>query len=176
MIGAVSFIYNQLRITSRDLELLESTDFAPRKPVSLALLTQKKEFRIGEAIKVWVVLESSTKRTTGVDVILRYEPTSLELSSLEGKGKLDTSSSRFSSFPYFKHDAPKGMLIFSALAEPRQELSGQLEVGILTFKALKKGAGAIRFDFERGSHTDSNVAYLGKDILAKVYDAKFEIR
>ena len=152
----------------------------------LGLSTEKSEYQVDELIRVSVTLDLGVKRAAGVDVALTYDPKVLALQSKEGgnalQGRLDpkrylsTAASVFETFPHLSADVRSGAVFFSALAKPREEVTGKHLVAELTFKALKPGTATLAFDFTPSSTRDSNVAYLGQDILGRVSAVNVKIR
>lgn len=173
------------------------------KPVSLYLVTNGKEFLVNDLIEVDVYLDNYNKKSSGVDLVLHYDPSYLELRPLkrneltgtvitgnaildlsqnkrevrlEPHSYLNTQASSFELFPFLKVDTLNGLIYFSALAKPLVGVEGRTSVASLLFTAKRKGSTRIDIVFEKGSNTDSNVAHLGKDILEEVQCSDIVIR
>ena len=180
-----------------------SVKTSTQKQVSLYLLTNAEEFSVNDLIGVDVYLDTKNKKSAGVDAVLRYDPSYLEVSPLkrneltgavikgnasldtrQNRGEvqlnphnyLDTQTSTFDIFPYMKADTLNGIIYFSALAKPLVDVEGQVLIASLIFKAKHKGNTKIDIVFEKGTNTDSNVAYLGEDILEEVHGADIFIQ
>lgn len=188
--GAASFVYISLlffNISIKETGFNQSF-FLKHKAVSLSLTTNQTEYNLNDLIEVNVSLDSGGKKTAGVDVSLNYDPKTLELQTTsqtdasKKAGRLDplqflnTEFSSFDIFPYIKLDKGAGALFFSALAKPLREVQGKGVIAAITFKALKSGKAKINLVFEKDATTDSNVAYLGKDILNQVYGLELTIK
>ncbi|MEK9154459.1 MAG: cohesin domain-containing protein [Patescibacteria group bacterium] len=161
------------------------------KPVYLSLSADKASINLNELVKVTVLLDSLSEKNVGTDVILNYDPEFLEIQPvssavktkkqikdevLEPKNYLDTTASFFNIFPYLRVNNLVGSIIFSALANPSEEVSGKGSVATLIFKAIKKGNVKIDISFKSGSSVDSNVAYMGRDILTGVSGVELNIK
>ncbi|MEK7146759.1 MAG: cohesin domain-containing protein [Patescibacteria group bacterium] len=191
-LGSASLISFVFLAFNLDQEELAMSVYSNHRPVSLALITAKKEYSLNDLIEVSILLNTGKRKTAGVDIVLKYDPQFLELQSqnsnaaqvksvkkernVNPKEFLSTEFSSFDIFPYMKLDSLNGNFFFSALAKPLREVNGQGAVAVLNFKAVKQGETAIKLVFEKGSARDSNVAYLGKDVLAKVYDLQLKIQ
>ncbi|MEK7635986.1 MAG: hypothetical protein AAB405_02765 [Patescibacteria group bacterium] len=153
--------------------------------VIISLSADKKEYNFDELVNVGVLLKLADKKTPGVDVLLKYDPKSLELQKIAG-GKLQTSgivsdskqilktdSSSFETFPYLKADILSGSIFFSALAQPMKDVIGEANIASIVFKAVRKGNTKISLVFDKSLNQDTGVFYMGEDILDKAID--FEI-
>lgn len=198
-VGSVSLIYILLLFAMIDVEEISQSPliFSKQAPVILSLQTEKSEYNLNELFEVNILVDSGKRKTAGVDIVLTYNPQILELQSKNqtanspaikektGAKKqptqnpqdfLDTEFSSFDIFPYIKIDAVNGKIYFSALSKPLKEVSGKGIVGSLTFKTKATDSTQINFDFQKGLTIDSNVAFLGKDILDKVYGIDVKIK
>lgn len=198
-IGSVSFIYILLLFSTMDVEEIFQSPliFSKTAPVTLSLQTPKTEYNLNELIEVNILVDSGKRKTAGVDVVLTYNPQILELQSKNPvadkpskKEKtnikkqptqnpqdfLNMEFSSFDIFPYIKTDTVNGKIYLSALVKPLKDVSGKGIIGSLMFKAKTNGRTQINFDFQKGSTNDSNVAFLGKDILNKVYGVDITIK
>lgn len=187
-IGSATLIYFTFLAFNFDIEELINEVSLKSRPASFALVASQQEFKLNDLIEVNILLNTGKRTTTGIDIALKYDPEILELQPKNPKIKIlkngvinpndfiNTEFSSFDIFPYFKLNNLTGSIFFSALAKPLREVWNQGVVGALTFKALKQGEASINLIFEKGAGNDSNIAYRGKDILAKVYDLNLKIR
>lgn len=187
-IGSATLIYFTFLAFDFDIEALINEASLKSRPASFTLATSQQEFKLNDLIEVNILLNTGKRTTTGIDVALKYDPEILELQPKNPKTKIpkngvinphdfiNTEFSSFDIFPYFKLNNLIGSIFFSALAKPLREVLDQGVVGALTFKALKQGETSINLIFEKGAGNDSNIAYRGKDVLAKVYDLNLKIR
>lgn len=185
----MSFVFLTFNLDEQELVNSLYSNF---RPASLTLITPKTEYKVNDLVEVSILLNTGRRKTAGVDIALQYDPQVLKLQTKNSESKkensvkkelivnpqefLNTELSSFDIFPYMKLDNLSGSVFFSALAKPLREVDGQGAVAVLTFKAIKQGETAIKLLFEKGGTRDSNVAYLGKDVLAKVYDIQFKIQ
>lgn len=167
-----------------DLDSLQSGSFLPRKKIILALETPQTEIREGDTFPVNVFLDANLP-TTGVDIALEYNPIYLELAP-QGSGNaspalnyLDTTLSIMDIFPHAELKTKSDNSVFfrfSAVAKPLKEFRGRGVVATLAFKAVKRGETGIALLFEKGSGSESNVAYLGRDILTGTKNLRVKIK
>ena len=187
-IGSATLVYFTFLAFDFDVKALINEVSLKSRPASFALVASQQEFKLNDLIEVNILLNTGKRTTTGIDVALKYDPEFLELQPKNPKIKIpkngfinphdfiNTEFSSFDIFPYFKLNNLTGSIFFSALAKPLREVWDQGVVGALTFKALKQGDASINLVFEKGAGNDSNIAYRGKDVLAKVYDLNFKIQ
>ena len=158
------------------------------KSVIIKLSADKIEYNLNELVNVDILLALADKKTPGVDVLVKYDPKSLELQKTAGgalqtngvvsdpKQILKTSKSSFDTFPYLKVNILDGSIFFSALAQPKKDVIGEANVASIVFKAVKKGSTKISLVFDKNLNQDTGVFYLGEDILDKVIDAEIVIK
>lgn len=187
-IGSATLVYFIFLAFDFDIKLLINEVSSKSRPASFALIASKQDFKLNDLIEINILLNTGKRTTTGIDVALKYDPEALELQPKNSKIKIpknnivnpndfmNTEFSSFDIFPYFKVNNLTGSIFFSALAKPLREVWDQGVIGALTFKALKQGETSINLVFEKGAGNDSNIAYRGKDVLAKVYDLNLDIR
>ncbi|MBI2450947.1 MAG: hypothetical protein HYV52_01245 [Parcubacteria group bacterium] len=186
-VGFTSLIYISLLSTSLYIEGLNEYIYKKQPLVALSLITPKVEnYKIGDLVEVGILLENGQKKTTGVDIVLTYDPQIVELqgknSQIKQNGKtepknfLDVEFSSFDFFPYFNLNTKNGKIYFSALARPLREVVGKGVIATLTFKVIKTGETSINLVFEKGLSSDSNVAYAGRDILKQVRNLNLVIK
>lgn len=198
-VGSISLIYILLLFATLDIEEISQSPLAFSKsaPVVLSLQTEKSEYNLNDLIEVNILIDSGKRKTAGVDIVLTYNPQILELQSknpivnkqaIKEKTSIkkqptqnphdfiNTELSSFDIFPYIKTDAVNGKVYLSALVKPLKDVSGKGIIGSLTFKTITNGNTQINFEFQKGSTNDSNVAFLGKDILDKIYGVDITIK
>lgn len=165
-----------------DLAALQD-EVTSAKRATLSLDTPASEVRVGDIFPVNTFLDVDLP-TTGVDVAMEYDPGYLELRKQDGSSfesdlnYLDSSLSIFDIVPYAKVSRNGAMAVFrfSAIAKPLKEFRGRGVVGTVTFKALKRGDTTVSIIYESGSGSDSNVAYLGRNILTGTRNLDLKIR
>lgn len=176
-IGAASLMYIALFTSFLEIDSLEITNAFKKSPVTLSLVTEKKEIALGETFDAAIFLDTGKKRTAGVDILLYYDPIALALQKGGDTDEyLNTEFSSFDIFQYTKINTAKGAIFLSALAKPLREVEGRGEVAALSFMAIRQGTTTIVFGYEKNSNTDSNVAYQGKDILTNTYGVELVVK
>lgn len=171
-------------VSTVDLNSWQSDPFLPGKKTTLTLEAPQTEIKEGDTFPVNVFLDANLP-TTGVDIALEYNPIYLELAP-QGSGNaspalnyLDTTLSIMDIFPFAELKTRSDNSVFfrfSAVAKPLKEFKGRGVVATLSFKAVKRGETDISLLSEKGSGSDSNVAYLGKDILTGTKNLRVKIR
>ena len=147
--------------------------FRPSKAAEGAVLSldpSQKVVSAGEEFEVSLSLDTNGVKTSGVDVIISYNPDVLEVVEVR-PGIL------FQKYPV--NEAAEGKIGFSAAAVPPRAFSGQGTLAYLKFKALRPGTAFLQFAFEKGATSDSNVVKagsFGQDVLDKVINAFYLVK
>ena len=146
---------------------------------SLRLVADKPAYTTGDEALVTVFL-STNRRTSGVDVVIRFDPDYLELVQGTGTARgfstpagvyfADVRPPVYENFPYAKLEQSGEMMTFSfsAITKPLETFKGGGPVATLRFKVLKSGVTAIDIISNKRQTQNSNVAFEGKDILTAV--------
>lgn len=160
-----------------------------RKPDSLQLATSQKtsvsagafvpmlslspsngsfEFKEGQSYPVGIVLDSAGKSVDGVDVVISFDPTKVQI-----VGNKINSTTVFAENPLNSVDVQRGRIRFSVLTFDPKPVTGIL--GTFSFKVLGKGETNFTIEFNEGATTDSNVAEHGSavDVLGKVVNGTY---
>lgn len=193
-IGVGFLMYLSWTITMINFEELQSTipfQFSPKKAV-LSLTVPKTEYQIGEMIDVKTSLEIKKGKIQGVDLLIKYDPNFLIPLTVSGQKEdlaketgsirvdplkyLDTQETSFDIFPFLTINEKSGLISFSALTKPLQELSGDIVICSLKFLAIKNGETSLDIVFEKGKTEESNVASSGRDILENVKNLNLIIK
>lgn len=133
--------------------------------LSFLLLNGKQ--KIGQPFDVDVVLNSQKQKSYGVDIIINYDPSILELDPMMEKEAGDPGAMIINKWQ-------DGEIVFSYLAPAGISFQGETKIAELTFTPKKAGTTDLKFNFEPNSSTDCNVAGdNGQDILNKVGNAQF---
>ena len=120
----------------------------------------------GESFDVKIVLDlGSGEKTDGVDAILSYDKSKLEVTKI--------TNGYFGSYP--KKSYEDGEITIGA-TNP-EAISEDGTVATITFKATNTGTAAVNFDYTQGSTVDSNVAEAGTgdDLLNGYSDGSYTI-
>lgn len=133
---------------------------------SLSLSASQTSAKIGDNVGVVIKLDSGNRKLDGVDLVIKYDPKVLSLSTDSFiKGPI------FPEYTGQNIDQTKGVFSISSLTNNQQGKENKDGVlGSLTFKAIGKGSSLVSIDYEPNKTTDSNVidSSLSKDILDKV--------
>jgi len=162
----------------KPIEIEEPEEFPVEEifyPAKLTFSLDKKTFSVEETFLATVLVDTGSRKTVGVDAVLKYDPEFLEIVEENGKF-VDYSESDFDIFPGGRFDPETGDVRFSALVGPEEApLIGSGKIGTLKFKTLKEGETSLSFVHDLRFTGDSNVAWEGKDILGKIEDASIKI-
>ena len=148
----------------------------------LSLNPSQKIWRVGEEFEVRLDLKTNDLKTSGVDVILRYDPDFFEVIDADNNSQNGIQirpGLLFPQYPVNEVDTAKGRIGFSAAALPPQTFSGEGALAYIKLKALKPGTTLLKIEFSKGASSDSNVVEAGSrgnDILDKVVDARYSIK
>lgn len=136
--------------------------------ISLSPANGNFAFSAGQAYPVGIVVDSVGKSIDGVDVVISYDPTKVQIVG----GKVNPSNV-LPEVPLNTVDSTKGKIRFSALTFDPKPLTGI--VGTFSFKPLTKGEVNFTIDFTSGATTDSNIAEHGSavDVLSGVTNATY---
>ncbi len=146
---------------------------------SLRLVADKPAYAVGDEVFVTALL-STNRRTSGVDIVIQFDPdylelihgtaTALGLSSPAAVYFAEARPPIYENFPYAKLERQGEMMTFSfsAITKPLETFKGGGPVATLRFKALKPGVTVIDIISDEKRPQDSNVAFEGRDILTEV--------
>lgn len=154
---------------------------------SLRLSADSPAYNTGDEVLITVLL-ATNRRTSGVDVVIQFDPDYLELVrgtgttlDLGGPAALYFTQTKFpvyENFPYAKleRDGDKMTFSFSAITKPLETFKGGGAIATLAFQALKPGVTAVNIISDERKQRDSNVAFEGKDVLTDVEGVSITIR
>lgn len=138
------------------------------------LSTPKSLYSVSEIIPVSVKVSTGNHLTSGVDLVLKYDPILLEASS-----SALTKGSAFDDYPEVNIDSKNGILRASGVVSPSKSgFNGSGDFGVINFIAKSKGVTSISLEFSPNATGDSNMVELetNKDILGKVSEVKINIQ
>ena len=122
-------------------------------------------------IEIEVHVRSFAYLVDGVDVVLLYDPTKVQLA-----GALVDAVAPTGVFPQFLPgdvDAGQGVVRFSLLSLPsKPTVIEDAHVATVVFEALQSGNTTISLRYEDGASSDTNIASGGQDILGHVGHAE----
>lgn len=134
---------------------------------SLSFSPASQAVTVNNAFDASVVLNTGGSDSDGVDAIVKYDGNKLEVVSatlgdlFANKLVADTSTA--------------GQITFRATTPGETYYNGTGTFATINFKPIAEGTANVYFDFTAGSTTDSNVAYLGEDILGSVSNASYSV-
>lgn len=139
----------------------------------ILLLASKEQLRTGEGIRVTIRVSAGGHATQGADVILKFDPQYLGVSSSSiYKGGV------YPEYPLASVDNKNGLVKISGISSSKTKtFKGVGIFAFLDFKSKKVGDTKISVLFEKGKTDDSNILEAGTsvDILEKVNDVNLNI-
>lgn len=144
---------------------------APLTGAKIVLVSPKTTYNKGETVPVTVRLTTGGRNTSGVDVILRFDPKILEASASGIK-----RGNIYQEYPVASLD-PQGVVSVSGISV-NKDFSGVGVFANVIFTAKASGQTSVKVDFQKDSTTDSNVVETGttKDILDQVFNLDLTIK
>lgn len=142
--------------------------------VNLALLSLKKDYKVGDSFPVDISLFTGGHKTVGTDVVVKYDP-----KFLEATAGAFIKGTTYPDYPAVNVDNISGIITASGIDAPSGKgFAGTGLFGKVWFSAKSKGLTTIRLSFVKDAYTDSNVVELGtsKNILEKVNDLSINIQ
>lgn len=151
----------------------------PQKEVGGArinLSSDQKVVKVGDELKVKILVDTAGKSSDGVDVVLRFDPKLLV--PLATTSAFLTQGTAYQEFPQVSVDSLLGIVRLSATIPPGiPGFSGKGLLGTLSFRAKGAGVTTLALDYTKGMSDDSNIAAEGTslDILEGVDNLKIKI-
>jgi hypothetical protein len=142
----------------------------PTNLPGIVLSANKDSFKVGEEIELQVNLTTGEYSTDGTDVVLGFDP-----QSLEPMDKFFEKGSIYQDYPGVRKDLTKGTVFASGISVS-SGFKGSGVFGTFKFKAKKVGKSIVELKFTKGLTTDSNIieSKSAKDLLEQ--GAKVEIK
>lgn len=138
------------------------------------LSSPKSLYGVAEIIPLSIKVSTGNHLTSGVDLVLKYDP-----SMLEASGSSLVKGSAFDDYPQINIDSKNGILRASGVISPTKlGFNGSGDFGVINFTAKSKGITTISLEFSPEVTGDSNMVELetNKDILGKVTEVKLNIQ
>lgn len=148
----------------------------PTLPMEAAIIlsSPKDQYKVGENVAVLVQVDTGSRATDGVDLLLNFDPKVLEASTgAIAKGAI------YPEYPQMKIDAKLGQIQISGISGLQgRSFTGKGTFAIINFKAKAAGDASLTVDFSPGKTDDSNVveAISGNDILESVTDLTLTVQ
>ena len=149
---------------------------APVGTATLKLVPSKRTLKVGEQVTVDVIVDTANDATTGIDLMLRYDPVLLEPVDADSAttGVQIAAGTLFDFTPNNSVTLATGLINFSASQQPTSQpvKASEGKVATITFKAKAAGSAKVTFSHTPGASTDTNVvkAGEGRDLLNQVED------
>jgi hypothetical protein len=177
MIGAGVVYFNQSRTTDTSAAIYAD---APVGTAVLAVTPKESSTTVGQQVQVVVTLDTKGDATSGVDLVLNYDPKLLEVVDADpavadvqvAKGPL------FDFAPANLVNLSSGKIVFSGSQQPTSAgFTGTGNVATVNFRAKSAGNATVGFEFTPGSLRDTNVIKKsdGRDLLNETQDATIKI-
>lgn len=151
----------------------------PLSGAELVLVSDKKEYQVGEIVPVTVKVFTGGYTTIGTDLILKYNNANLEL---QNAGDL-LSGDAYSEYPLKTFDPQSGTVAISGIsALDKAGFNGIGTLATINFRARAAGTSKVTIDFTPKATADSNVIKGGtgtepsEDILAKTTNVDITIK
>jgi hypothetical protein len=145
----------------------------------LSLSPQTKSVNTGDSLVVDIILDTANKPIDGVDIYaLHYDPTILKVNDdLPGQKGIQILPGKLmgANGPNLA-DEKSGRIIFGQVASGGTHFSGRGVLATIHFTALAPGTAYLKFDFKPGGTKESNVAWHGKEQLARVVDGIYTVQ
>ncbi len=141
---------------------------------SIDLTAEKSAYKIGEIVPVLIKVSTGNHLISGVDLVLKYDP-----SMLEASGSSLMKGSVFDEYPQINIDSKNGILRSSGLISPAKSgFRGSGDFGKINFSAKAPGVAIISLEFTPNATNESNMVELEtiKNILGKVGNVKINIQ
>ncbi len=146
-----------------------NVDTKPR----IVLVSDKKEYKVGDGVIVAVGVSTGGKKTDGTDVIIHYDNKLLTASS---SGLLNGNI--YPEYPIASIDQKSGTIKVSGTASVNQTFAGEGLLTTVLMTTVKPGQAKITVDYTPGSTIDSNIveSTSSKDVLEEVNNLTLSIK
>lgn len=145
----------------------------------LTLSSRSSEYSVGDTVAVDIDISTGGYPTLGTDVIIKYDPNILEITSVASILDGDT----YPEYPSKNFDQKSGLVSISGINSlTGNEFNGVGKFATINFRAKEAGTANISFDFIPGGTADSNIIKLGAgnepsiDILSNVSNLSVNIK
>lgn len=139
----------------------------------LVLISDRKEYKVGQGVILAVGLSTGNKPTDGTDLVLHFDNQVLQASSsaiLEG--------SLYPDYPLRAVDQKSGLVRISGIAAVNKSYTGSGIFATILFQAVKPGQAVFTIDYRPGLTTDSNIVESGsgQDILSEADNLEVTVK
>ncbi len=139
----------------------------------IVLVSDKKQYKVGDGVIVAVGVSTGGKKTDGTDVVLYYDNKLLQASS---SGIL--TGGLYPDYPITTVDQTAGVIRVSGIASVDKTVAGQGVLATILMTAKAPGQAKVTVDYTPGSTTDSNIveSTSSKDVLESVTNLEVGIK
>lgn len=133
---------------------------------------------VGQTFIANIILDTGERPIDAVDIYsLHYDPSILEVvdSISSQEGVQIEPSNILSATAVNSVDSKTGTIKLGRLTGGGRTFNGKGVLATIHFKAIAPGESYLKFDFNKGSSTDTNVAHNGRDQLFRVVDAIYSV-
>jgi len=152
-----------------------TTFFGLSEKAVLKIVPSSGTYEIGSQFSVDVILDTNSNDVVAVSAYIEYDPTCIEVISIDTAGSEFTSSNECTSCKLQNHDASNGKIEL-VLAKPTPGVNGSnIKLATIMMKGKKDASTAIDFDFDSSYQGKSRVIIddgQGTDILSGVDEAE----
>lgn len=175
---AWSSINGQIYLWLNQIDQQEVMVNVPNTKATLSLTPQTNSVKLGDTFSVDIILDTKAGAIDGVDIYgLHYDPTILkvidDLPNQRGVQILPGKIIPNSAVNIVEEST--GTIKLGQLSAGGENFTGRGVLATIHFKAVGLGSSYLKFDFNRGSTIDTNVAHRGKDKLSSVVDAIYTV-
>lgn len=146
----------------------------PSKGAEIRLSSSKASYKIGEKVPVTVHVSTGGYTTIGTDLVLRFNPEILEVSTPSFiRGKI------YAEYPQANIDNKNGIIRVSGMATNiNAGFNGVGELGVINFKSKAAGKASVVIDFKKGVTADSNIlrTKTSEDVLRSVTNLNITVQ
>lgn len=139
----------------------------------LYLSVPKTSYKVGEVIPVSVVVNTNSRKVSGADLMLNFDPKAIEAT----QGAL-VKGYFFDEYPVLSLDKNKGLIFISGVSNVKGGIDGMGQMATLLLRAKTSGKAFLTIAFNKGSTADSNLvlADTAEDILENVGNVEILIQ
>lgn len=136
---------------------------------------------VGQTVELPVVLSTGPDATSGVDLVVTYDPSVLEVVDVDSAaaGPQVKPGTLFELIQMNAVDVKRGVIRFSAGQQPvgQPVVAANQTVATITVKGLKAGQSAVKLHHTAGALNDTNVIKPndGRDLLTAVQSASVTV-
>ncbi len=139
----------------------------------ISLVAAKTSLKLNEAVPVAVMIDTAGRTIDGVDLIVKYDPKILEITTADLR-----QGNILDEYPLMSVDSSKGLISISGISKSGNGFSGSGQFAVISLQAKAKGKTDLVVDFNPGSTADSNLVErsTSKNVLEQVDNLQLTIQ